>query len=123
MKFGNSSFTTLTQPPIIAFLCRLNIPIPALLQRLGIEQLNPMQEKVLEVAATNDQLVVLAPTGSGKTLGFLLPLLKNLQPEVTGVQALVITPTRELALQIEQVFRAMGTEFKVNTTYGGHSMK
>ena len=101
----------------------MNIPIPALLQRLGIEQLNPMQEKVLEVAATNDQLVVLAPTGSGKTLGFLLPLLKNLQPEVTGVQALVITPTRELALQIEQVFRAMGTEFKVNTTYGGHSMK
>lgn len=101
----------------------MNIPIPALLQRLGIEQLNPMQEKVLEVAVTNDQVVVLAPTGSGKTLGFLLPLLKNLQPEVTGVQALVITPTRELALQIEQVFRAMGTEFKVNTTYGGHSMK
>ena len=54
----------------------MNIPIPALLQRLGIEQLNPMQEKVLEVAATNDQLVVLAPTGSGKTLGFLLPLLR-----------------------------------------------
>jgi ATP-independent RNA helicase DbpA len=101
----------------------MNTPIPALLQRLGIEQLNPMQEKVLETAKTNDQLVVLAPTGSGKTIGFLLPLLQHLEADVAGVQALVITPTRELALQIEQVFRAMGTEFKVNTTYGGHSMK
>lgn len=101
----------------------MNTPIPALLQRLGIEQLNPMQEKVLETAKTNDQLVVLAPTGSGKTIGFLLPLLQHLEADVAGVQALVITPTRELALQIEQVFRVMGTEFKVNTTYGGHSMK
>ncbi|MBI3239371.1 MAG: DEAD/DEAH box helicase, partial [Flavobacteriia bacterium] len=82
-----------------------------------------MQEKVLETAKTNDQLVVLAPTGSGKTIGFLLPLLQHLETDVAGVQALVITPTRELALQIEQVFRAMGTDFKVNTTYGGHSMK
>ncbi len=101
----------------------MNISIPILLQRLGIDQLNTMQEKVLETARTTDQIVLLAPTGSGKTLGFLLPLLQNLQPETTGVQALVITPTRELALQIELVFRAMGTEFKVNTTYGGHSMK
>jgi ATP-independent RNA helicase DbpA len=101
----------------------MNTPIPALLQRLGIEQLNPMQEKVLETAKTNDQLVVLAPTGSGKTIGFLLPLLQHLEADVNGVQALVITPTRELALQIEQVFRALGTAFKVNTTYGGHSMK
>lgn len=101
----------------------MNTPIPALLQRLGIEQLNPMQEKVLETAKTNDQLVVLAPTGSGKTIGFLLPLLQHLETDVAGVQALVITPTRELALQIEQVFRALGTACKVNTTYGGHSMK
>src|SRR5689334_4340822 len=93
------------------------------LQKLKIASLNPMQEAALEVASTNDQLVLLAPTGSGKTLGFLLPLLQELNTKKEGVQALVITPTRELALQIEQVFRGMGTEFKVNTTYGGHSMK
>jgi ATP-dependent RNA helicase DbpA len=93
------------------------------LQKLNIASLNSMQEAAFEAATSHNQVVLLAPTGSGKTLGFLLPLLEQLDPQKDGVQALVITPTRELALQIEQVFRGMGTDFKVNTTYGGHSMK
>jgi ATP-independent RNA helicase DbpA len=67
--------------------------------------------------------VLLAPTGSGKTVAFLLPLLHDLNAKITGVQALILVPSRELALQIEQVFRLMGTGFKVNCCYGGHPMK
>jgi len=56
-------------------------------------------------------------------VAFLLPLLHDLNAKITGVQALILVPSRELALQIEQVFRLMGTGFKVNCCYGGHPMK
>jgi len=67
--------------------------------------------------------LVLAPTGSGKTLAFLLPLLSNLNNAQKGVQCLVMVPSRELGLQIEQVFKQMSTGFKVTCCYGGHSVK
>lgn len=81
-----------------------------------------MQHASINAAIERD-IILLSPTGSGKTLGFLLPVLNSLKPEIQGVQALVIVPSRELALQIEQVFRAMGTGFKVNCCYGGHNTK
>jgi superfamily II DNA/RNA helicase len=93
-----------------------------IVQNLGFEALNPMQEAVLKSARHHDT-VVLSPTGSGKTVAFLLPLLERLSPEANGVQALVLVPSRELALQIEQVFRSMGTGYKVSCCYGGHSVK
>ena len=68
-------------------------------------------------------MVLLSPTGSGKTLAFLLPVLSNLNPTKEGVQCLVIVPSRELAIQIESVFRQMGTGFKVNCCYGGHKVQ
>ncbi len=67
--------------------------------------------------------MLLAPTGTGKTLAFLLPLVEMLKPENHQVQALIIVPSRELALQIEQVFKAMKTSFKVSCVYGGHPFK
>ena len=70
-----------------------------------------------------NNIVLLAPTGSGKTVAFLLPLLHQLNTKTTGVQALILVPSRELGLQIEQVFRSMGSGFKVNCCYGGHPMK
>ena len=88
------------------------------LQKLGITSLNDMQQSVLE-AGTKKDLVLLSPTGSGKTLAFLLPLLPVLVPE-EKTQVLVIAPSRELALQIESVFRSLGTGFKVTCCYGGH---
>jgi len=81
-----------------------------------------MQQTALAAAKKSD-VILLSPTGSGKTLGFLLPLLEILMPGVDGVQALVLVPSRELALQIEQVFKTMGTGFKVNCCYGGHPIK
>ncbi|WP_293785970.1 DEAD/DEAH box helicase [uncultured Pedobacter sp.] len=93
------------------------------LKKLNIAALNEMQEASLKAAKTGKDVILIAPTGSGKTLAFLLPLLSNLKTGVKGVQALVLVPSRELALQIEQVFKQMGTSFKVNCCYGGHAVK
>lgn len=82
-----------------------------------------MQQAAVAAAAKGKDIVLLAPTGSGKTIGFLLPVLKNLNAEAKGVQALILVPSRELALQIEQVFKQMSTGFKVNCCYGGHPVK
>lgn len=82
-----------------------------------------MQQASVAAADKGKDFVLLAPTGSGKTVGFLLPLLKNLKPQIKGVQALILVPSRELALQIEQVFKLMGTGFKVNCCYGGHPVR
>ncbi|MBC8054281.1 MAG: DEAD/DEAH box helicase [Sphingobacteriaceae bacterium] len=96
--------------------------IEKVLENLKISSLNEMQHASLNAPHKSD-IVLLSPTGSGKTLGFLLPVLKALDPNIQGIQALVVVPSRELALQIEQVFKAMGTGFKVNCSYGGHSTK
>ena len=85
-----------------------------ILDKLGIEKLNPMQEEAIEVIEKTANTVVLSPTGTGKTLGFLLPLLAEIDPEVSGIQALIVVPSRELAIQIEQMFRDMGTGLKLN---------
>lgn len=93
------------------------------LHNLNIEKLNEMQQASLEAARQEAALILLSPTGSGKTLGFLLPVLQSLAPQQEGVQALVLAPSRELALQIEGVFRQMGTSYKVNCCYGGHPIR
>ena len=105
------------------YLCgmKLRPELRQYLNSLQIDQLNPLQEAALD--APELDMVLLAPTGSGKTLAFLLPLLQHLEPGKDQVQALVIVPSRELAIQIEQVFKSMGTGFKVNCFYGGHSLK
>jgi len=92
------------------------------LQNLKIATLKPMQVAALEAAKKQKDIILLSPTGSGKTLGFLLPLLDTLNT-TKGVQVLIIVPSRELGLQIEQVFKQMGTGFKVNCCYGGHSTR
>ena len=91
------------------------------LQNLQIEALNDMQKAALENWKEGRDLVLLSPTGSGKTLAFLLPLLRTLKPNVEGVQAVILVPARELALQIEQVFKAMNTPFRAMSCYGGRS--
>lgn len=92
------------------------------LSNLKIAALNEMQLVAIKSALKNDT-IILSPTGSGKTLAFLLPVLKRLDPKLPGVQSLILVPSRELALQIEQVFKTMGTGFKVNCCYGGHPVK
>ena len=93
-----------------------------ILTKLNIHVLNPMQEEAISVIDTTTNTILLSPTGTGKTLAFLLPIIKILDPECQDVQALIIVPSRELAIQIEQVVRSMGSGFKVNAVYGGRPM-
>jgi superfamily II DNA/RNA helicase len=93
-----------------------------ILEKLKIYNLNPMQEEALDVIKNNAKTILLSPTGTGKTLAFLLPLLERLDPECTEVQALIIVPSRELAIQIEHVVRNMGSGYKVNAIYGGRAI-
>lgn len=95
----------------------------SILKKLEIQDLNQMQKTTFATTENQQDIVLLSPTGSGKTLAFLFPLLRNLNPESEGIQALIMVPARELALQIEQVFKSMGTDFKVSVVYGGHDKK
>ncbi|MET3036913.1 DEAD/DEAH box helicase [Chryseobacterium sp. NRRL B-14859] len=97
--------------------------LQSIYQKLQIQDMNQMQKSTYKASENNTDIVLLSPTGSGKTLAFLFPVLRNLKKNVQGVQALILVPARELALQIEQVFKAMGTDFKVSVCYGGHDKK
>lgn len=101
---------------------QLDDKIQSLLNNLEIEQLNQIQEDSFRSIQNRPDTLLLAPTGSGKTLAFLLPIFTKLKPEEKRVQCLILAPSRELALQIEQVWRKMSTGFKVNICYGGHNM-
>lgn len=94
----------------------------SILSNLAIDSLNEMQIAALDTIVKNPNILLLSPTGSGKTLAFLLPVLHLLDEGITKVQCLIVVPSRELALQIEQVWKKMGTKFKVNVCYGGHSI-
>lgn len=96
--------------------------IEKVLKNLKIASLNEMQRVAID-SASNTDTVILSPTGSGKTIAFLIPVLSRLDHAKPGIQAMILVPSRELALQIEQVFKAMGTGFKVNCFYGGHPVK
>jgi superfamily II DNA/RNA helicase len=96
-----------------------NLEIKRILDNLKIEELNEMQLASLQAKPTED-VILLSITGSGKTLAFLLPLLQVLNKDVKGVQAMIIVPSRELAIQIDDVFRKMQTGYKVTLCYGGH---
>ena len=92
-----------------------------ILHKFEITELNPMQEEAGKIIQTKSDVVLLSPTGTGKTLAFLLPLLETLDENCEEIQLLILVPSRELAQQIEQVARQMGSGYKVNAVYGGRS--
>lgn len=93
----------------------------SILNKFGITELNPMQEEANKIIQRKSDVVLLSPTGTGKTLAFLLPLVETLDVNCAEIQILILVPSRELAQQIEQVARNMGSGFKVNAVYGGRS--
>jgi ATP-independent RNA helicase DbpA len=97
--------------------------ISTYIKNLNIEDLNEIQNLCLEKLKKHDDLILLSPTGSGKTLAFLLPSIEFLNPKNEFIQILILVPSRELAMQIEQVLKKMKCDFKVNSCYGGHSMR
>jgi len=106
----------------IIYLCGMvvkNKDEKAILKKLGIDELNPMQESAYKAITSYAEVVLLSPTGTGKTLAFLLPIIAQLNPEQKETQVLILVPSRELAIQIEQVVREMGSGYKANAVYGG----
>jgi superfamily II DNA/RNA helicase len=92
-----------------------------ILDKLGIKKLNPMQEEAFHAIQSKSDVVLLSPTGTGKTLAFMLPVIAELDEAISQIQVLILVPSRELALQVEQVTREMGTGFKTNAVYGGRA--
>lgn len=92
-----------------------------ILGKLGI-QLNEMQEQAYAaIREGGEDVVVLSPTGSGKTLAYLLPMSELLDEQSDEVQALVVVPGRELALQSDTVLKRMGTGLRSQSCYGGRA--
>ena len=93
-----------------------------ILKNLSISNLNDMQVAAQDAIINESNVLLLSPTGSGKTLAFLLPIFELMQSEILSVQCLILVPSRELGMQIEQVWKKMSTGYKVNNCYGGHSL-
>ncbi len=87
--------------------------------KLGIIQLNEMQQKSMAVFADGSDIILLSPTGTGKTLAYLLPVMSEINIDDERVQAVVIVPSRELALQIDNVIRQMKSGIRSVSCYGG----
>ena len=100
---------------------QLNELQSAALAKLAITGLTPMQEEALSACRQHRDVILLSPTGTGKTLAYLLPLIERMQIGVAGVQAIVIVPSRELALQIDTVWRSMALPWKAMSVYGGRA--
>ena len=93
-----------------------------ILKKLGISELNEMQQHAAEAILCSDgDVVLLSPTGTGKTLAYLLPLIQLLDSSSDAVQALVVVPGRELALQSDNVLRQMGAGIRSASCYGGRA--
>lgn len=91
--------------------------------RLGISELNEMQQTMMAKASDGRDIILLSPTGSGKTLAFTLPVMKMLKPATGRIQCVVIAPSRELVIQITNVMREAAKVFRVVALYGGHSVE
>jgi superfamily II DNA/RNA helicase len=98
-----------------------NIIIDAL-TNAGITELNKMQQQALDTCRNNQDVVLLSPTGSGKTLAFLLPVLELLDVSKEKIQVLILAPSRELVLQITEVFKSFRSGYRIGSFYGGHDM-
>ncbi|HXD93863.1 MAG TPA: DEAD/DEAH box helicase, partial [Bacteroidia bacterium] len=106
---------------------------PSLLKALANQnytQPYPIQEQAIPAILSRKDVLGIAQTGSGKTASYVLPILMNLQGKITSknrhVNVLVLVPTRELAVQVEEVFKTFGlglpTSVKTLAVYGGVSI-
>ncbi|WP_144508669.1 DEAD/DEAH box helicase [Bacillus mycoides] len=95
------------------------------LRENGITEATPIQEKAIPVIMSGKDIIGQAKTGTGKTLAFVLPILEKIDPECSDVQALIVAPTRELALQITTEIKKMlvqREDINVLAIYGGQDV-
>lgn len=93
--------------------------IVSALNKLGIEQLTDMQKSSINAFSEDKDIILLSPTGSGKTIAFLLPLISILKSDTEDVQAVILAPSRELAMQINSVFKGINSQYTSVCCYGG----
>ncbi len=93
------------------------------LERANYHTPTPIQEQTLEPLMNGRDLVGVAQTGTGKTAAFVIPIVERIQPENRKVQALILCPTRELALQTTSVIKKLSAHLPIRTVsvYGGQS--
>ncbi len=96
-----------------------NMDKQTLLTTLGFEDFTPMQQQMANAASSKGGVVLLSPTGSGKTIAYLFPLVNSVNVAIDGLQAVVIVPTRELACQSEEVLKSMKSGIRSLSLYGG----
>ncbi len=91
----------------------------------GIKEATPVQEAAIPLVRAGRDVIAQAQTGTGKTLAFLLPILEKIKPQAEVAQALVVTPTRELAIQIAKVAALVGEASGVSSLviYGGQDIE
>lgn len=91
----------------------------------GFEKPSPIQEEAIPVALTGRDILARAKNGTGKTAAYVIPVLENINPKATKIQALILVPTRELALQTSQVCKTLGKHLNINVmvSTGGTGLK
>jgi ATP-dependent RNA helicase DDX6/DHH1 len=91
----------------------------------GFERPSPIQEEAIPIALAGRDILARAKNGTGKTAAFIIPTLEKVNPQKKKVQALLLVPTRELALQTSQVCRNIGKHMgiQVMVTTGGTNLK
>ena len=97
----------------------LGARVAAALTRQKITIPNRVQAEAIPALVAGRDVVVQSPTGSGKTLAFLIPLVERLASGGPGPRGLIVTPTRELAIQLDAVFRALDSGLSSALLYGG----
>jgi len=93
--------------------------IQAMLDKLNYKEITPIQAGVFKAFKAQKHVVGLAPTGTGKTHAYLLPILSSVNLKMNAVQALIIVPTNELVVQVEKMLVEADDSFVVKTYYGG----
>lgn len=98
----------------------------AILKEMGIVTPTPVQEETIPIVKAGHDVISQAQTGTGKTLAFVLPMLDKIRTDVQQVQGLIVTPTRELAIQITAEIKKLLTRedgIKVLAVYGGQDVE
>jgi superfamily II DNA/RNA helicase len=97
----------------------VSAPVGAALSRQQINTLNTVQSESIPALLDGRDAVIQSPTGSGKTIAFLIPLVQGLQHGRPGPQGLIVAPTRELAIQVDSVFKSLDSGWRTALLYGG----
>ena len=102
----------------------VSAPILKALEEMGFESATEVQANVIPHVLKHDDMIVMAKTGSGKTAAFGIPMLQMIEPDARSPKGLILTPTRELAVQVDNDLKQIAKHLPLRTAvvYGQHSM-